>query len=123
MTFEDQIQIRDLMIRGIIGTTERERTAPQDIRINLTLFVDLKRAGESDRVEDTVNYSKVTRAIIDYVEKAKRFTVEALATDIAKLCFEFDGVRKLRVRVEKPGLYSFAQSVGIEIERERSHFH
>ncbi len=49
-----------------------------------------------------------------------RFTLEALAEDIAQLCLEDPRVLKTTVRVEKPGAVRFSQSVGVEIERSRS---
>jgi dihydroneopterin aldolase len=43
--------------------------------------------------------------------------VEALAEDIARISLEQPRVRRVRVRVEKPGALRFARSVGVEIER------
>jgi FolB domain-containing protein len=116
----DQIEIRDLLLRGIIGINDWEREKKQDILINITLFGDLAPAGESDRIEDTINYRTLTKAVIEHVESVGRFTVEALAADIARLCLETPGVERARVRVEKPGALRFARSVGVCIERSAS---
>jgi FolB domain-containing protein len=113
----DQIHIKDLLLRGIIGINDWEREKPQDILINLTIFCDLSAAGVSDDVQDSVNYRTLTKQVIDHVESRERFTVEALAGDIASLCLATDGVEGVRVRVEKPGALRFARSVGVEIER------
>ncbi|HET7012196.1 MAG TPA: dihydroneopterin aldolase [Anaerolineales bacterium] len=113
----DEIQIRDLLVRGVLGINDWEREQPQDILINLTLFADLRRAGASDDIADTVNYRTITKKVIAHVETARRYTVEALASDIARLCLAEPGVERARVRVEKPGALRFARSVGIEIER------
>jgi FolB domain-containing protein len=113
----DRIEIRDLLVRGILGTNDWERQTRQDILINITLFVDLRAAGRSDRIEDTVNYRTVTKELIAHVESSSRFTVEALAADLAGLCLKPAGVLRVRVRVEKPGALRFARSVGVEIER------
>ncbi len=43
--------------------------------------------------------------------------MEALASDLAKICLAEKGVLRARVRVEKPGAVRFAESVGVEIER------
>lgn len=115
----DQTFIKDLLVRGIIGITERERAQRQDILINITLFGDMSRAGVSDHIQDCINYRTVAKKTIAYVEKTARYTVEALASDLARLCLEERGVEKVRVRVEKPGAVRFAQSVGVEIERTR----
>jgi len=118
----DEIHIRDLLVRGILGVQDWERQQPQDILINVTLFSDLRRAGASDDIEDTVNYRTVTKKMIAHVESAGRFTVEALAADVARLCLAEPGVERVRVRVEKPGALRFARSVGVEIERTGADF-
>jgi FolB domain-containing protein len=119
---QDQIIIKDLLLRGIIGINDWEREKEQDILINITLSGDLKPAGSSDQIEDTINYRTITKQIIAHIEDAKRFTVEALAQDIAQICLSAEGVERARVRVEKPGALRFASSVGVEIERIRADF-
>jgi FolB domain-containing protein len=114
---EDRIEIKDLLLRGIVGINEWEREKPQDILLNLTLFADLSLAGASDRIEDAVNYRTLTKQVIEHVEGSARFTVEALAADVARICLADPRVRRVRVRVEKPGALRFARSVGVEIER------
>jgi FolB domain-containing protein len=119
---EDQIQIKDLLLRGILGINDEEREKRQDILTNITLFGDFRKAGSSDRIEDCINYRTVTKKVIDQVEGGERFTVEALAADIARICLQEPGVAKARVRVEKPGALRFARSVGVEIERRAEDF-
>ena len=45
----------------------------------------------------------MSKKILVHAETANRETVEALANDLAKLCFEDKGVQKVIIRVEKPG--------------------
>jgi len=115
----DQIIIRDLIARGILGINNWEREKPQDILINIILFADLSEAGRSDSLEDSVNYSLVTKKVQLHAETSGRFTVEALAADLAHICLEDPKVQKVRVRVEKPGAVRFTRAVGVEIERQR----
>jgi FolB domain-containing protein len=119
---EDRIHISDLMLRAIIGVNDWERAERQDVLLNITLFGDLRAAGESDKIDDTINYRTVTKEIIKHVEASDRFTVEALAADIARICLQEKGVGRVRVRVEKPGALRFARSVGVEIERTADDF-
>jgi len=116
---DDRIFIRDLLARGILGINDWEREQPQDVLLNLTLFCDLRRAGYSDDIADSVNYRTVTKRILALVESSTRYTAEALAEDIAGVCLAEPGVERVRVRLEKPGALRFARSVGIEIERSR----
>lgn len=115
----DQILIKDLVARGIIGVYPHEREKPQEILINITLFADLRKAGESDDLNDTVSYRTIAKSVLAHAESAKRYTVEALAADIARICLAEPGVERARVRVEKPGAVRFSRSVGVEIERAR----
>jgi len=119
---EDRIVIKDLLLRGIIGINDWERDKQQDILINITLYGDLRPAGESDDIADTINYRTVTKKIIEHIEKSKPFTVEALARDIARICLSEARVKRARVRVEKPGALRFAHSVGVEIDRSAEDF-
>ena len=114
---EDRIEIKDLLLRGIIGINDWERETEQDILINISLAADLTQAGQTDSIDDTVNYRTLTKKVISHVESSQRLTVEALASDIAGICLAQDGVTSARVRVEKPGALRFARSVGVEIER------
>lgn len=115
----DKVFIKDLLVRGIIGIREWEREKEQDILINVTVYTDTLRAAETDDIEDCVDYSALAKKIQAHAETAKRLTVEALANDLAKLCLETPLVRKVVVRVEKPGAVRFAKSVGVEVERKR----
>lgn len=115
----DQVIIKDLLVRGIIGVNDWEREKPQEILINVVLFADLNKASESDNIDDSVNYRTVSKRIQEHAETAERLTVEALAADLAEICLAEPGVMKVRVRVEKPGAVRFAKSVGVEIERSR----
>jgi len=114
----DQVFIKDLVARGIIGINDWERETPQEILINIVLFCDLHQVGESDNLVEGVNYRTVAKKVLAHAESAQRFTVEALAADLAQLCLEEPGVERVRVRVEKPGAVRFSGSVGVEIERE-----
>lgn len=113
----DQILIKDLLIRGVIGVTERERENPQDILVNMIVYAHVRKAGQTDNVDDSVNYRTIAKKVFAFVEHTTRHTVEALATDIARMVLEEPNVAGVRVRVEKPGAVRFSASVGVEIER------
>lgn len=115
----DQIQIKDLMLRTIIGVNDDERRNRQDVLINITLFADTRAAGVSDDIADAVNYRTVTKRVIDLVENSRFYLVEKMVAEIADLCLENPQVHRVQVSVEKPGALRFARSVGVAIERSR----
>ncbi len=119
---EDRVEIRDLLLRAIIGINPEERVLRQDVLINLTMFFDVRRAGASDDIADALNYKTASKRVIELVEQSQFFLVERLATEIARLILtEFPATRVV-VRVEKPGALRFARSVGVQIERVRADF-
>lgn len=116
----DQIHIRDLTCRCIVGINPDERTNLQDVVINVTLYVDLREACTTDRIDDTVDYKSVKTAVLAMVEKSSCYLVERLAEQIAEECFVDTRVEAVRVTLDKPGALRFARSVAVEIYRERA---
>lgn len=114
----DRILIHDLLVRCVIGVREEERREKQDVVINLALSMDLRKAGKSDAVSDTLDYRAVKKRIIALAENSRYRLVEALAEAVAALCLEYPDVKQVQVRLEKPGALRFARSVGVEITRE-----
>lgn len=113
----DKIIIKDLIARGIIGLNDWEREKPQEMIINIVIFTDIRKAGQTDDLQYSVNYRTIAKKAQKHAETAARLTVEALAEDIAKLCLAEQNVQKVKVKVEKPGAVRFSKSVGVEIER------
>ncbi len=118
----DKIIISDLLLRGIVGINPDERVNRQDILINITIYADIRTAGQSDDIADAVNYKTITKRVIEHVEASSDYLVEKLVSDIARLILTEFPVERVQVRVEKPGALRFARSVGIEIERTRADF-
>jgi len=115
----DEIQIKDLLLRTIIGVNDEERRNRQDVIINIVLYVDTRAAGRSDSIEDTANYRTITKQVIQQVEASEFHLVERLAAKVAAICLQDARVEHVKVNVEKPGALRFARSVGIEICRTR----
>ena len=118
----DQIHITDLQLRCIIGLYPEERREKQDICLNITMFTDLRKAGVSDDLRDSVDYKAVKQAVRRLAEESQFLLVEKLAAEVAKAVLGFAGVEKVRVRLDKPGALRFARSVAVEIERTRADF-
>ena len=122
MEARDKILIKDLLLRGILGLNDWERKEKQDILINLEVFFDTRAAARSDRVEDSLNYRTLTKAIIAHVEESSHYLVESLAAAIARIAIIDHAAARAIVRVEKVGALRFTSSVGVEIDRTRADF-
>ena len=115
----DAIHIRDLALRCIVGITGEERREKQDVVINITLYADLSRATATDRIEDTVDYKAVKKAVVALVEASAFNLIERLAGAVADVCLGHAGVERVAVSVDKPGALRFARSVAVELTRAR----
>lgn len=119
----DKIYIRDLLCRCIVGIYPDERENKQDVIINIEMACDLSKAAASDDIDDTINYKSVKKEIMALVESSSFLLIERMAGEIASLCLAHEGVRQVRVTVDKPGALRFARSVAVEIVRTRPDRH
>jgi len=115
----DQILIRDLQFRCIVGVDQDERRDKQDVVAQITLHADLRKAGRTDAIEDTVDYRSLKKEILHMAEDSRFYLIEALAESIARICLARDRVARVEVTVEKPGALRFARMVGVRIVRSR----
>jgi len=115
----DKIIITDLKASGIIGVNHPERDLPSELLINITLFFDTIKASFSDSINDTINYSHVSKAIIAQVAKTNFHTLEALSNFLANYLLENYPIKAVKIRVEKYKIVSHTSFVGVEITRFR----
>jgi FolB domain-containing protein len=115
----DKISIRDLLSRCYLGVGDREREEKQEVVIQIEVYVDLQKAAETDRLQDTVDYRSLQEQVTDKVEASRFHLLEALASFIADTCLEHHRVEAVRVQVEKPSALRFSRSAGVEIFRIR----
>jgi FolB domain-containing protein len=116
----DRIHITDLTVMGIVGINPDERTTPQEIRVNATLWVDTRPAAASDDIVDAANYRTITKALIAHLEAGEPMLVERLVQELVDIVFETEPrVDSVEMTVEKPTALRHARSVGITIHRSR----
>jgi FolB domain-containing protein len=80
----DVIEIEGLRLRCVIGCRDEERRDRSDVVIDLRIGTDARPAGVSDDLADAWDYRAAAKAVIAEVEASTCFTVEALATQIAR---------------------------------------
>lgn len=100
-----------------IGAYAWEHQARQTIQVDVCLYCETQSAGESDKLEDAVDYSVIAEDI-KTLAKTRHYTlVESFAEAIAKKLLANNGVQKIRIRVTKPGAVPGADSISIVISR------
>jgi dihydroneopterin aldolase len=115
-----RVFVRDLELIGRVGLLAHEIRYEQRIVVSVELAVQDTYDGQSDRLADVLDYSKVVDGISALVQGEHVYLLETLAERIAALCLDDRRVASARVRIEKPDIMPSCRSVGIEIERHRS---
>jgi 7,8-dihydroneopterin aldolase/epimerase/oxygenase len=115
----DKIFIHALKTEAIIGIFDWERQVRQTVVIDLELSADIRKAALSDSIDDTLNYKRVSKQVLNFIEGSQFHLVETLSEHIAMLILEEFGVTWVRVALSKPGAIRSSRDVGIIIERER----
>jgi len=115
----DQIIIRDLQFRCVLGIDRDERREKQDVLAQITLHLDLRRAGRTDAIADTLDYKVLKKEILSMAETSRFHLIEALAQRMAEICLAHDDVKQVDIEVEKPGALRFARTVAVKIVRSR----
>jgi dihydroneopterin aldolase len=96
------VEVRGLAVFAHHGVRESERSQGQRFLFDVWLEGVPGRAGESDRVEDTVNYSEVCNRVVELATEANYALLERLATVIARDLRTRFSAERVRVRVAKP---------------------
>ncbi len=113
----DIVFIRDLQIETVIGIYDWERKVRQIISLDIDMASDIKKAADSDNIDDTLSYKTVAKRLIGFVEQSEFELVEALAEKICEIILGEFNVPWVRLTLNKPGAVRGSKSVGVIIER------
>ncbi len=113
----DIVIIHDLRIETVIGIYDWERKIRQTISLDIEMATDIKKAAETDNIDDTLSYKDVAKRLIDFVEAADYELVESLAEKICSIIMQEFAVPWVRLTLHKPGAVRGSKSVGVKIER------
>lgn len=118
----DWIQLSGLRIYGYTGALPEEQVLGQWFEVNLKLGMDLLVAGQSDRLEDTLDYRSVIAAVKQLVQTSKFVLIEKLAQAIAETALEFPLVAQVEVSLSKLAapIPDFGGTITIMLTRNRN---
>jgi dihydroneopterin aldolase len=123
-TSHDEILLEGMRFYAYHGVNPEERALGQRFTVDLALAVDLRPAGQSDDLADTVSYSAVYKLVRRIVEGEPRQLIEAVAEEIAAVILtEYPSVAHVTVAVRKPEVPmkgSMLDAAGVRITRSRA---
>jgi dihydroneopterin aldolase len=115
----DKIFIHALKTEAIIGIFDWERQVKQTVILDIEISADITKAALSDSIDDTLNYKRIAKRVLAFVEESKFHLVETLAEHIAMLLLEEFGVAWVGLSLSKPGAIRSSRDVGVKLERDR----
>jgi dihydroneopterin aldolase len=115
----DKIFIHALKTEAIIGIFDWERQVRQTVIVDIEIGADVRRAALTDSIEDTLNYKRVAKRVLTFVEGSQFHLVETLAEHLAMLVLEEFGVAWVGIVLSKPGAVRSSRDVGVALERDR----
>ncbi|XP_019151986.1 PREDICTED: dihydroneopterin aldolase 2-like isoform X2 [Ipomoea nil] len=118
----DKLVLRGLKFHGYHGVKPEERTLGQKFVVDVDAWMDLRTAGKSDLLSDTLSYTDIYRIVKEVVEGSPHNLLESVAERISSTTLsKYPQVNAVRVQVQKPhvAVQGPVDYLGVEIIRYR----
>jgi 7,8-dihydroneopterin aldolase/epimerase/oxygenase len=120
----DKIILTNMQFYGYHGLLPEENKLGQRFNVDLELYLDTSKAGLSDNMHESIDYSQAYQRVKKIVEGEAKNLIEAVAETVASdLLSSFELLQACRVKIIKPDppIPGHYQSVAVEIYREKAH--
>lgn len=99
----DEIRIENLQVYARHGVYPQEKELGQSFYISATLYTDTRRAGRTDKLEESTNYGEVCLTIQKWMEENTCNLIETVAESLAAaILLKYDLIKKVQIQVKKP---------------------
>lgn len=117
----DRIDLKGIEVLAKHGVLEREQEKAQVFRADVTVFIDLGKAGRTDDLEDTLDYSALALEVREMVGAESNKLIETVAARVADAVMSHPRVSRTVVTIHKPGapMDLVFDDVSVTVERER----
>ena len=120
----DVIRLKNMVFYGYHGVSESEKSLGGKFEVDIDLYQDLKKAGQSDNLKDTLNYEKIYKTVQNCTKRNKYYLIETLAERIAGSILKKYKTDKVLVKVRKPHapVKGVLDTVEVEIVRTKADY-
>jgi dihydroneopterin aldolase len=102
MTDRDSITLKGMRFHTRVGLLPHEQRIPQPLELDLTVWLSLRRVGETDSARNLLDYRELYRLVSETVGGSHHRLLEALCEKIAARALNLHGVGRVRVAARKP---------------------
>jgi dihydroneopterin aldolase len=111
------LNIDDLRVRCIVGVYTHERKVEQDLFVDVRLEFDFSEAARTDQIAHTLDYTRLTAMLEEWMQREKFQLIETLAERACVLIIDaFPQVRHCRVTIKKPAALKEARHAAVTSE-------
>jgi dihydroneopterin aldolase len=115
----DRISIVELELHARVGVTDDERSKPQRIRLNVTVWPNHPFDELNDEIDRTVNYVELCRVSRELIEKRDWKLIETIASELASHLLATFSLAAAEIEVHKFVLPNTSH-VAVTARRERT---
>jgi dihydroneopterin aldolase len=118
----DSIRVSGIRAYGYVGYLPEEQVLGQWFEVDLTLWLDLKPAAQTDNIDHTLDYRLCIEIVKRQITTAKFALIETLIDAIAEEILAFEKVNQVRVKLSKlaPPIPDFGGKITLDITRSKS---
>ncbi len=122
MTGRDSISLKGMRFHTRVGLLPHEQQIPQPLELDLTVWLSLRRVGETDSAQNLLDYRELYALVSETVGASGHRLLEALCEKIAARALKLDEVERVRVAARKPHapIHGPLDYVEVVLERDRA---
>ena len=116
----ESILLEGIQVPAALGVTAAERRMRRPVLLDIAVVRDLRAAGRSDRISQTIHYKRIYEIVEDVAANQEHKLVEALGERIAQAILSKFDAEAVTVTVRKPKPISgVLEHAGIRITRSQ----
>jgi len=121
MAEHDRITLKGMRFHTRVGVLPHEQQVPQPLHVDLSVWLSLKRPGESDALKDALDYRRLYAVVAETVGDSHHRLIEGLCERIASRVLALPEVERVRVEARKPhaAVDGPLEHVEVAVERTR----
>jgi dihydroneopterin aldolase len=117
---KDAILLEGIQVPAALGVTAGERRLRRPVILDLEVESDLRAAGRTDQIRQTLHYKRIFEVVEDVASNQEHRLVEALGDRIARAVLAKFDADAVTVTVRKPTpIAGVMQHAGVRIRRTR----
>lgn len=118
----DTIELRGLRVMAYCGILPEEVERRQPFEIDVDVDCDLRAAGSSDDLDNTIDYGGLVAGIQRLADDVRYGLLERFASEVADVVLSYDKALAVRVTIRKlrPPVPQDLASSGVTVRRTQS---